>query len=265
MKKIFLLISVCLILSCKETVVSDFQDKPVVESYLYADNSPVVKISKLIAFKEDMVFSTMDVTKLTVAITDMTAGKKYLLSSLGDGSYENKDLVIGAGKSYQLSFPYNGNEVTATTVVPEKPQNVTLSASTIAIPQRGTTETPGAAEMPSAVEVNWTNNDQSYYLIVVKNVESEKIAIDSRSNSSQDFFRNQPLNTSHYEINPRSFKFYGMHRVILYKIQPEYVLFFQETSNSSLSLTEIQANILNGFGIFTAMNSVSTYLYVGKP
>jgi hypothetical protein len=264
MKKLAYLIILFSLTACQETALTGFQDKPVVESYLYAESTPSVKISKLIPFTSDMVFSDMDVNKLTVSITEQVSGKKYSLTGNGEGIYTSSDLIITPGKSYQLSFPYNDQTVSATTLVPEKPQNLTLSASSISIEQRGTGLT-GPPEMPSPIEINWTNTDQSYYLVVVKNVESVKTAIDTRESTAKDFFRNQPVNTDHYEINARSFKFYGMHRVILYKIQPEYVLYFQENSTSSISITEIRANIENGFGIFTAINSVSAYLYVGKP
>ena len=266
MQKIIALVIICFVISCKDTLVAGFQDKPVVESYLYADESPQIKISKLIPFSEDMALSDMDVNKLSVSITEKPSGKIYPLIAKGEGLYENSSLVISSGKTYQLSFPYNGQEISATTVVPEKPQNLTLSASTISISQRGGTETgTGAPVMPSPIQITWNNDDQSYYLIYVKNVESVKIPIDTKNTSANDFFRNQPTNANQYELNPRSFQFYGQHRIILYKIQAEYVLFFQENSNSSSSLTEIKANIVNGFGIFTGINSVSAYLYVGKP
>ena len=119
--------------------------------------------------------------------------------------------------------------------------------------------------MPDPVQINWSNDDGSFYFIYVKNVESVKIPIDTKNPNGKDFFREQPTNSNHYELNPRSFKYYGEHRVILYRIEPEYVLYFQENSNSSLSISEIKANVVNGLGIFTAINSVSAYLYVGKP
>jgi hypothetical protein len=211
-----------------------------------------------------MVLSDDDVNKLSINIKETDSGENYVLASAGNGTYVNNSLVILAGKSYQLSFPYNGTEVTATTVAPSKPQNMTLSASTIAIPQRGQ-GVIGGVEMPDPVMINWTNDDQSFYFVYVKNVEPVKIPIDSRNPNGKDFFRNQPTTANHYELNARSFQFYGQHRVILYKIQPEYVLFFQENSNSSISISEIKANVVNGLGIFTAINSVSAYLYVGKP
>ncbi len=265
MNKIFFLIALCLLMSCKQTVITGFQDKPVVESYLYADESPTVKVSKLIPFTSDMSLSDMDVNKLSVDITDVTSGKKYTLSSTGNGVYANSTLTISSGKTYVLSFPYNGQVVSATTVAPAKPQNMTLSASNISIAQRGSTGTGGFSDMPDPIQINWTNDDGSFYFIYVKNVESVKVPIDTKSPNAKDFFRNQPISASSYELNPRSFQFYGQHRIILYKIEPEYVLFFQENSSSSLSISEIKANVINGLGIFTAVSSVSAYLYVGKP
>jgi hypothetical protein len=211
-----------------------------------------------------MVLSDMDVNKLSVDITDVTAGKKYTLSNTGEGLYTNNSLTISAGKSYELSIPYNNMQVTASTIAPTKPQNVKLSATQMSIPSRGETG-GGIGEMPDPITLSWSNDDQSFYFVYVKNVESVKIPIDSRNPNGKDFFRNQPTSSNTYEINARSFQYYGQHRVILYKIQPEYVLFFQENSNSSLSISEIKANVVNGLGIFTAVNSVSIYLYVGKP
>ncbi len=267
MERILLLLLVFAMVSCQKTDIAGFNDKPVVQAYLYADSIPVVKISKLIPFSSDMVFSSMDVTKLEVTITELSSGKQYLLASQGDGSYKKSDLIISAGKSYQLSFPYNGLLVTAETTIPEKPQSVTLSASSMIVAQRGDPGTWGGTvpTMPSPIEINWTNTDQSYYLLVVKNIETIKELINTKEISQSDFFRNQPVNTGYTELNPQSFKYYGYHRVTLFKVQPEYVIFFQETSNSSLSLTEINANVKNGYGIFTGINGYSTYVLVGKP
>jgi hypothetical protein len=265
MRKILFFATLCILVSCKKTAVTGFQDKPIVESYLYADEIPTVKVSKLTPFTSDMVLSDMDVNKLSVDINDVTAGKKYALTLSGDGVYTNKSLTISAGKTYELSFPYNEMAITARTVVPSKPQNMKLSATEMAIPERGQTGGIPGGDMPNPILLTWTNDDQSFYFVYVKNVESVKIPIDSRNPNGKDFFRNQPTSSNQYEINARSFQFYGMHRVILYKIQPEYVLFFQENSNSSLSISEIKANIVNGLGIFTGVNSTSAYLYVGKP
>jgi hypothetical protein len=257
MKKMFFYIALCLMMSCKQTVFTGFQDKPVVESYLYADESPTVKISKLIPATSDMVLPDLDVNKLSIAISDLTSGKKYTLSALGDGIYANKELTISAGRTYELSFPYNGLEIRATTIAPAKPQNLTLSKNSISI--------ESGPNMQEVVEMDWTNDDGSYYFVYLKNVENIKIPIDTHFPNGKDFFRDKPTNSNHYELNPRSFKFYGKHRVTLYRIEPEYVLFFQNSDNSSVSISEIKANVENGYGIFTGINSVSAYLYVGKP
>jgi len=265
MKRLIWILVILAMGSCQKTNLAGFQDKPVVQAYLYPDSIPVVKISKLIPFSSDMVFSSMDVTKLEVTITEQSSGTQYLLSSLGDGSYQSKDLKISEGKTYELSFPYNGLTVSATTTVPGKPQDVKLTASSMIISQRGVAGATQAPTMPSPIGISWTNSDQSYYLLVVRNIETIRELINTREVGASNFFRNQPVNTGYTELSQQSFKYYGYHLVTLFKIQPEYVIFFQETSNSSLSLTEINANIKNGYGIFTGVNGYSTYVLVGKP
>lgn len=268
MERLILLIFILAMVSCQKTDVAGFDDKPVVEAYLYADSIPVVKISKLIPFSDDMKFSNMDVTKLEVTITEQSSGKQFTLASQGDGTYRNKDLLISEGKSYQLSFPYNGTLVTASTTVPEKPKNVTLSAVSMIISPMGEPGTGGSSgppTMPSPIEINWTNNDQNYFMLVVKNIETFKTLINTKGPGTGDFFRSLPVNTGSSELNSRSFKYYGYHLVTLFRIQPEYVIFFQESSNSSISLTEINANVTNGYGIFTGINGFSAYILIGKP
>jgi hypothetical protein len=265
MEKFILVILALLMISCQKTEIVGFHDKPVVESYLIADSIATVKISKLVPFDTGMEFSDMDVNKLEVTISEQSTGTKYNLSPLGDGIYKNKNLIIAAGKSYLLSFPYNGVLVTASTTVPAKPKEVKFSALSLTIPQMGDPGSGGSFEPPkmaSPIDVAWTNDDQSYYLLVVKNIELNKVTINAKNNGAADFMRIQPTITNQAQLNPQSFKYYGWHQVILYKIQPEYVLFFQQTSNSSLSLTEINANISNGYGIFTGMNSYSVNLLI---
>jgi hypothetical protein len=265
MKKFAWVILTLSIISCQKTVIIGFHDKPVVESYLIADSIPTVKISKLVPFNTEMEFSDVDVSKLEVTITEQSTATKYTLSSLGEGNYKNNGLVISAGKSYLLSFVYNGVLVTASTTIPTKPNEVKFSALSLSIPQMGDPGSGGSFEppkMPSPIDVVWTNDDQSYYLVVVKNIEPNKVTINAKNNGAADFLRIQPTITNQAQLNPQSFKYYGWHQIILYKIQPEYVLFFQQTSNSSLSLTEINANIVNGYGIFTGMNSYLVNLLV---
>ncbi|MCE1199147.1 MAG: hypothetical protein LWW85_09280, partial [Marinilabiliales bacterium] len=79
MRKIHILLLAVLAVSCQKTVVTGFQDKPVVEAYLYVGESPSVKISKLIAYTSDMVFSSEDVAKLAVTITESPSGKSYTM------------------------------------------------------------------------------------------------------------------------------------------------------------------------------------------
>ena len=272
MKNINIIITTFLFLafvlfSCQKTEVSDFQDKAVVEAYLFADQTPTVKISKLIPFTGNVTFSDEDVDNLTIEITQISTGRIFSLTNIGDGKYRNEELNIKVGETYQISFNYNGEIVQATTTVPYKPSNVKLSASSVTISQPGDVGSGMPPGRTADLVIKWDNSEKEYYLVVVQNMESVPVAIydvDEEDIPSLNF-RSEPTQADSCRINSRTFQYYGRHRVIIHKIQPEYALLYSNNSNSSLSLTEIHANIINGFGIFTAINSDTLYLRVVSP
>ena len=250
--------------ACQKTEIAGFHDKPIVESYLKANTHPIVTVSKLIPFTSDMQFSSEDVNKLNISITETGSGTQYALTKSGEGEYTNMNLIIQPGKSYELSFPYNGLVINAKTAIPDKPQNFYISTDTITVYPR-TEGFGGGPSSPAPVKVYWTNSDQSYYLVAIKNIETIKTEINPNEINGFNPPKNQPVTTAYAEISTRAFQYYGWHKVYLYKIRPEYVLFFQGTSNSSTSLTEVNSNIVNGYGVFTGMNCDSTMLLVAKP
>jgi hypothetical protein len=264
------IISLLALASCQETELSDFQDKAVVEAYLFEGRIPSVKVSKLIPFTDNAIFSDMDIEKLSIRISEKSTGKIYLLNSLGSGKYENSELHITAGETYHIYFPYNGEIVEATTTVPQKPQNVKISPTSITVYQPGDMGGMGSGPNPgmqSKITIKWENSDKSYYLIVVQNMETSPVAIydeDEDDRPSMNF-RSEPTLLDSCDISPMTFQYYGRHRVLLSKIQPEYALLYSNNSNSSQSLLEIHANIINGFGIFTAINTDTMYVRVQKP
>jgi hypothetical protein len=46
------------------------------------------------------------------------------------------------------------------------------------------------------------------------------------------------------------------------RIQPEYALFCQSANNRSVTLPELHANVVEGFGLFTGVSSVNVEVYV---
>jgi len=58
--------------------------------------------------------------------------------------------------------------------------------------------------------------------------------------------------------------FFGNYKIIIYKVNEEYVNLHENISQSSLNLTEALTNIENGLGIFTGINSTTLTLEVAK-
>jgi len=253
-----------------KTDVADFQDKAVMEAYLFAGHIPDIKISKLIPFSGSATFSDMDIDKLSIQITEKSTGNIYLLSAMGEGKYKNESLCVKTGESYTVSFPYNGEVVEAATTVPGKPQEVKVTPTSITVTQPGemSGEPGGGMGRPSDILITWENSEKNYYLVVVQNMETSPVAIydqDDEDDRPSMNFRSEPTQLDSCKINSMTFQYYGRHRVIVNKIQPEYALLYNNNSNSSQSLSEIHANVTNGFGIFTAINSDTLFVRILKP
>ncbi len=250
----------CLALcACQPTLVAEFQDKAVVESYLYANNSPTVKVSKLIALRSDVSYSSENVDALQMTVTDETAERTYTLQPQGDGLYANASLKVTEGHTYTLTLPYNGEQVTATTTIPPKPQGMTLSAAVMEIPQRPNMAMAANASRADSgwepITVTWDNAAGDYYIIVAECIESSPTSIYTISDDDdipRPMFRTEPTTAAESQLSMQSFSYYGRHNVILVRMQPEYLLLYKSTGNT---IAEIHANIENGYGIFTGVNA----------
>ena len=80
-----LLITIITCSSCQPTLIAEFEDRPVVSCYLDAGDSPLLNISKLIAFRDDATYSDQDINDLNIIITDQTENVDYLLSNIKIG------------------------------------------------------------------------------------------------------------------------------------------------------------------------------------
>ena len=62
----------------------------------------------------------------------------------------------------------------------------------------------------------------------------------------------------------RTMKYYGNYKVILMRVNQEYINMLNNSSTSSQNLTNAPTNVTNGLGIFTAMqaDTLSKYLLV---
>jgi hypothetical protein len=59
-----------------------------------------------------------------------------------------------------------------------------------------------------------------------------------------------------------AFEYLGTHRIILYRILPDYSALYDVNSNSSQNLTSPDSDIENGLGIFTGINADTLWVEV---
>ncbi len=268
---IAVLLAVLVLCACEETSISSIDaETPVVSSYLYAGqslDSLRVTLSNSYA-REDTQLVTLDELDITIKEGDNT----FDLNSFGEGFYRQPELVIEAENSYVLEFEWKGATISASTFVPGK-REARLSTSAIEmekITNNGGFPGGGFTQI-DPIEVSWDNPEGDYYYVLIENLETNPEYVndflaDLEEDLGQRFRRiTEPSITDFHSINPRrEITQYGTHRVIVFRVSPEYAALYQTSGTSSQSLTEPPSNIDNGLGIFTGVSSDTLYFEVKK-
>jgi hypothetical protein len=241
--------------ACQPTLIAEFEDRPVVEGYLFAGEPVSIKVSKLIPYRDDVSFSEENIDQLSIAVTDNTDSKTYLLTSKGEGVYTgNDDFLPQTEHTYTLLFMYNNEEVTATTAIAADPQGVSFSASSITMPSFGSGGPGGSSSGVQNITVKWSNAAQDYYVLAVRCLNPDSLLlIDSGVvRTTADAL----LQDSTAMLSRMQFSYTGEHVVKLCRVQPEYVTLLQRNTQSSTgeTLVEVNANVSGGFGIFTGVS-----------
>lgn len=265
------LLSILLLSSCEETSITSLNtETPVVSSYLYAGqplDSLRVTLSNSYA-REDTQLVTLD--DLDITIWD--GENKFELTSFGAGYYRQSDLMIETEKSYVLEFDWKGATISATTFVPGK-KEAQLSTSLIEMEKiTNTGGFPGGGfTQIDPIEVSWDNPEGDYFYVLIENLETNPEYVNDflaelEENLGQQFRRiTEPSITDFHSINSRrEITQYGTHRVIVFRVSPEYAALYQTSGTSSQSLSEPPSNIDNGLGIFTGVSSDTLYFEVKK-
>lgn len=257
------LISLLLITSCEVTPEAEFTDRPVVCCYLSSGESPILTVQKLIPFQSDATFSDENVDDLNITITDLTTDTSYLLYNIGDGSYCNEILVVQSGHQYQLDFYYDNLPVTASTIVPDAPQNVSFSSTTIGVMSF---EPMAATRAPQdGIEITWTNDNGDYYIVEGKTSSTSTIReIDDDDEMPSQSFKLNYTQGASTTLSSSDFNYYGSYQISVIHIQPEYAVISQGGSTSSTTLVDVKGNIDGGYGVFTGISSFTRTISVTK-
>lgn len=252
---------------CNKTSDPTYNDRPVVIGYLVAGQHPTVSISKQMSTSTGVEESSENVDSLLVYLSDGTDTVQLVHT---DTVYSTEQMVVQEGGTYSLFFFYNGKEVTATTIVPAKPTDYATSATSIGldkIDESTFSAGPPSFTMPDPIDITWTNNDNSYYMLLAEDTTTNpELVRDTVTTSDRPSFnfRNEPSISSTTRLQSMSFEYFGVYRVVLFHLQPEYATLYESTNNSSQNLVTPVTNVVNGFGIFTGMNADTLFITVTK-
>lgn len=248
--------------SCTRPEVSEFTDSPIIQAYLSPGDPFNVSITRQTPFSSEVVYSDDQINDLAVNV-DFN-GVLYSLHPVGEGKYVDSALIVSENDSYTLSFHFNSKAVTALTYIPTKPEDVTLSKSEIFIDRVDSSSFGPPGSFPDPIEISWENPDNSYYLILVENVEStlDPIRDFGDNDPPSIFFRKQPTTLNSEEIGFGEFQYYGTHRVVVYHVLPDYAALYDDNGTSSQNLSNPSSSIVNGYGIFTGLNSDTLWIEV---
>jgi len=258
----FLLAAVILSLaSCQKenTTNSTSVYVPVVQAYLIPGNLITVKLYQQKSLSDTANYGA-PITGRQVYISD--GSKNVLLAESPAGTYTYSDQsFLVAGKTYTLNFKYLTYNVSARTVMPAKPLNFATRYGTIDI-----SSTSNSGPSNSILDVlTWSNPDTLNHILVFLNADEKDFPISSFGLSVRPY--NFTINTnrsSYYNLTQNVFPYYGPYQIILFSVNQEYIDLLNSNTSSSTSstLTNISTNIVNGLGIFTAMQADTVSLNV---
>ncbi len=251
----------------------EFEDqyRAVVEAYIYPNQEvDDICLSTMISFGDDSTGGEM-ITDALVSLGLNGTSRALEPDTSRPGYYLMEEQPgFQAGDSVTLTAEFGDNLLTASTVIPQAPPPVEMSARAMFIPYVQSMEDFREVEMPDPVELTWDNPDAKYYFLQIQNIESNSLSIrpdppEGMPGGGGGFaFRmvTRPTNESQYSVSPMELEYYGTHRIIFYSVNDEYVALYQSLNQDPRELNEPYSNIEGGLGIFTAFNSDTLYLEV---
>lgn len=256
-------------IGCEENVSTEInKDIVVVQGFVYA-NQPITDIS----LTEVLPLGSEDTLAPPISNAEVFITKgddKYLLiensEKKGYYFYPANDLSVNTGDQLSLEVSVNNQTLFAETTVPPKPINIKIDSDTLVIPEIA--EGVGMRFLPDleeySINLTWDNFDESYYYVVIENIEENPVPIDLQFGKFASRFISEPSVSSEYRVSFRTVTHLGKHLMILYRVNQEYVDLYESRDQDSRNLNEPLTNIENGLGVFSAFASDSVYFYVIK-
>ncbi len=271
MKKILLIIvtfALIFFLGCdEESPVESGSNLFVVSAFLY-QGEPVQNVqitSTLLLGSTDTVAPPIN----SAIVELIKEGNKYSLTQTlenpGYYNYAGNDLMVSPGDQFRIEVTYDGRLAYGETFVPNIPENIALSSTTLQVPEFSFGGFGGGSFNIDdySILLSWDNFDASYYYVVIDNLETdpEPIFEDLPFGEFRRFI-SSPSKTAEYRISPVSVIYFGDHQAILYKVNQEYADLYESREQDSRNLQEPLTNMVNAFGVFSAFASDTVYFNV---
>lgn len=272
------IISLIFLSSCSdlESGYVETNPKPVVEAYLVPSQQVRIKIHQEVPYSADSSQSTnLEVPISGLKITISGENQSEVLKEEANGYYAaSEKFLIKVGGAYTMKFIYKGNEISANTIIPSKPLGFTSSTTLITRAAvdlskgfQGMRPPGGFGQNQTNINLEWQNPTNDYFIAVVENIESNPIEIikfpstDNRPRPNFRF-RNEPVQGTQSVVGSQSFQYFGRHRIVLCKLNPDYVALYQRSGNTTQNISTPPTTIKNGLGIFTGVNADTLYVKV---
>ena len=265
--------SVLLGVACSDDPVSTtVDDLLVVQAFLYTDQ-PVrdVRLTRALPLGS---LDTIAPPVSDAVVELVRRGVRYALvpsDSAGYYHYAGTDLIVAVGDTFRLEIESGADLITAETVVPPPPVDVSISGLTLEVPVFG--QGPGRGGFDptgSSLEVTWSNSEQRLHYVVVETRGdtslSEPIFPEGGRRRIRRFrFVSLPTVDDVHAINLASLEFLGEHAAAVYRINEEYAQLYDNRIQDSRDLNEPPTNIVGGLGVFSAFTSDSVFFDVVRP
>jgi len=267
-----LFISLLMISTCTtESPLAPDTELIVIRGYLYA-NEPVNDIQITHTLPLGSEATTAPPINDAQVYLIKNENRYALIPSAGDSGYyhyEGTDLTVEADDEFKIEVVYNDQQVTATTVVPQAPENVTISSTTLKFPdfdtmwelrQQGISMDSIRKSM--TLTVSWDNDPEALYYVVVENIDANPVEVEQQQfgrGGGPRLFISAPMARGDYIVNAMMMTHLGKHQVKVYHVNQEYADLYQSRNQDSRDLNEPLTNVVNGLGVFSAFNSRSVY------
>ncbi len=254
---IFILIG---FISCREELRTDLNDKILIESFIMhgQDNNTIeIRLFSPLSKSDSSPLITPQNTQISNLSKNVVLFPEF--ESNGIFKLDSRALKLGEEDILELRINYKGEEIYASTTVPNRTQEIELSNPDLKINYI-------VDAIPNRITMRWTpESDPDYYLIEIDTASKnpQKINDDRINSDPSNPYINKigfPISGSEIEISYPSVGYFGRHRIVLHHISKDFYDLYNNPVQGSYN--KLNQSVVNGLGIFTAINSDTIYFRV---